>query len=423
MMAHGRALTVAASTRKRSWVSGSPYAWVVRCRQQLIERQYAGPNQVRRLAAFAWIHRMPCRPPSIRPVSVLRKTARCALLLIAVTLFAVPLEAAAQRAPSLRITAALTLSGPAANIGAEVLEGLQMGIEDASRKALPIDLAIIDDRGTVEGARDAARRIADGDALAVIGPSLSAVAPAVEPIYAEAGLAVLAPNIATDATSSVFRLNLGQSRVGEALADYLHHALGGRRAVVIHSDDGYGQPLALGFRRGAERLGIAATYHPVSNIGQAVIAAQRAAGSSERTAIVLGMLETAAVPVVRMLKRADMPGPFLATASFAYSSYARLFAPEPEEQASPGFFTDGIYAASPVLLDSGGAALLAFGERFYRRQGRGPSWRTILAYDAARMLLASLASMEVRQQDKVARRRTMREAILARDRPARAYPG
>ena len=80
--------------------------------------------------------------------------------------------------------------------------------------------------------------------------------------------------------------------------------------MVIHSDDGYGQPLALGFRRGAGRLGIAATYHPVSNVGQAVAAAQRAAGSLERTAIVLGMLETAAVPVLRVLKRADVPGPF-----------------------------------------------------------------------------------------------------------------
>ena len=426
MMAYGRALKVAVFSRKRSWVSGSPPAWVVRCRQEITERQHPGPNQVRRPAAFARIHRMPCRPPSFRPVSPLRKTARCALLLFAVTLFVLPLEAAAQRAPSLRIAAALTLSGPAANIGAEVLEGLQMGIEDASRKALPVDLAIIDDQGTVEGARDAARRIADGDALAVIGPSLSAVAPAVEPIYAEAGLAVVAPNIATDATSSVFRLNLGQSRVGEALADYLHHALGGRRAVVIHSDDGYGQPLALGFRRGAERLGIAATYHPVSNVGQAVVAAQRAAGSLERTAVVLGMLETAAVPVLRVLKRADMPGPFLATASFAYSGYARLFAAEPEEQASPGFFTDGVYAASPVLLDSGGAALLAFEERFRARHGREPSWRAVLGYDAVQMLLGVLASttslQAARQHDKASHRRAVREAILALDGPARPFP-
>jgi ABC-type branched-subunit amino acid transport system substrate-binding protein len=351
----------------------------------------------------------------------------CVLLLAAVAIFAWPLGAAAQQASPLRIAAALTLSGPAANIGTEVLEGIQLGLEDAGPQAPQVDLAIVDDGGTAEGARDAARRIVDGDALAVIGPSLSAVVLAAEPIYAEADLSVIAPNIATDATAGIFRLNLGQSKVGEALADYLYHALGGRRATVIHSDDGYGQPFALGFRRGAERLGIRATYHPVSDAQQAAVAAQRAAGSPQGTAIVLGMLETTAVPVLRILKRADVPGPFLATASFAYDGYSRLFAAEPEEQANPGFFTDGLYAASPVLLDSGGAALLAFEARYRARHGREPSWRTVLAYDAMRMLLGILASARPLDtppsHDVAARRRAVREAILALDGPKRAFPG
>src|SRR4051812_37893815 len=102
MMTYGRALTVAVFARKRSWVGGSPPACVVRCRQKLTERRHVGSNQLLCLAAFAQIRRMPCRPPSFPPVSLLRRTARCALLLIAVTLFAIPLEAAAQRAPSLR---------------------------------------------------------------------------------------------------------------------------------------------------------------------------------------------------------------------------------------------------------------------------------------------------------------------------------
>jgi ABC-type branched-subunit amino acid transport system substrate-binding protein len=218
------------------------------------------------------------------------------------------------------------------------------------------------------------------------------VALAVEPIYTEAGLAVVAPNIGTDETTSIFRLNLGQSRVGEMLADYLHHALGGRRAAVIYSDDELGRPLVRGFRRGAERFDIGTTYHPVSGAEQIAAAAVRVAGDPRRPAVVLGLLETAAVPALRRLKRADVPGPFLATASFAYSGYAQLFAAEPEERAMPGFFTDGLYAASPVLLDSGNAALLAFAERFQTRRGHEPSWRVILAYDAARLLLNVLTS-------------------------------
>src|SRR5689334_10941545 len=136
---------------------------------------------------------MPRRcPPLARSEPASCRTGRYALLLL-VGLAVVPHGAGARPATPLRVAAALTLSGPAANIGEEVLEGIEMGVEEAGPQAPPIDLAIIDDQGSVDGARDAARRIAEGDALAVIGPSLSTVALAVHPVYAEAGLAVVAP--------------------------------------------------------------------------------------------------------------------------------------------------------------------------------------------------------------------------------------
>ena len=367
-----------------------------------------------------------CNLHRLRSVLAPHGIGRAALLAVSVVLLAASRASAADGPSPLRIAAALTLSGPAGNIGAEVLEGLRMAIEQAGRREPRVELVVIDDGGSAEGAREAAHHIVAGDALAVIGPSLSALALAVDPIYIDAGLAVVSPNIATDAATRIFRLNLGQSRVGEALADYLRHALGGRRAEVIHSDDDYGRPLALGFRRGAERLGITATYHPVSGAEQAMAAARRVAGRGvadpERPAIILGTLETDAVPLLRVLRRADVPGPFLATASFAYGDYARLFAAEPEEQERPGFFTDGLYAASPVLFDSGGAALFAFEALFRSRYGHDPSWRAVLAFDAARMLLARLAAA-IPTGGATARRRAVREAILALDGPARAFPG
>ena len=380
------------------------------------------------LAAFAWTHCMPrCCMPARCSATALCGIARRAFGVAAVALLAMlPRTAAGQGSP-LPIAVVLTLSGPAGNIGTEVLEGVRMAIEEAGPRAPRVDLAITDDQGSIEGARNAARRIADGNSLAVIGPSLSALALAVDPIYAEAGLAVIAPTIATDEAAGIFRLNLGQSKVGEALSDYLRHALGGRRAQVIYSDDGYGQPLALGFRRGAGRLGITATYHPVSSTEQAEAAARRVAGDPGRPAIILGMLETSAVPVLRILKRADVSGPVLATTSFAYRDYARLFSAEPEERATPGFFTDAVYAASPVLFDSGNAALLAFEERFRARHGHEPSWRVVLAYDAVHMLLRVLASVappvDTSSPDIGSRRRAIREAMLALNSPVRAFPG
>jgi len=343
---------------------------------------------------------------------------------IAVVLFAAAGTAIGRDEPTLRIAVPLTLSGPAGNIGTEVLDGIRMAIEDAGAQAARIELAVFDDSGDVETARETARRIAASDALMVMGPSLSVVATQVEQIYAEAGLAVLSPNIASEEATSIFRLNMGLRHVGESLADYLHYALAGRRAALIYSDDGLGRPIARGFKLGAERLGVIASYHPVVGADQIIAAARRIADDPGRPAVIFGLLETQAVPAVMLLKRAGVSGPFLAIQSFAYSDYARLFAAEPEERANPGFFTGGLYAASLLLFDSGNAALLAFEQRYRARRGHEPSHRVILGYDAMRLLLNILTSaLQGVPPDLSARRRAVLEAIAALNDPARARIG
>src|SRR3712207_1133784 len=122
------------------------------------------------------------------------------LIATALSLLALLPGSAAARDQPLRIAVALTLSGPSGNIGADVLQGIRMALEEAGPQAAAVELAVIDDGGEAEAAREAGRRVAAGEALAVIGPSLSTMALVVEPIYAEAGLAVVAPNIATDQT-------------------------------------------------------------------------------------------------------------------------------------------------------------------------------------------------------------------------------
>jgi hypothetical protein len=53
--------------------------------------------------------------------------------------------------------------------------------------------------------------------------------------------------------------------------------------------------------------------------------------------------------------------------------FSPLFAGEPEERQTPGFFTEGIYAESPVVFDSSNAKTLAFADRFRNRFGRPPT--------------------------------------------------
>ena len=60
----------------------------------------------------------------------------------------------------IRIAVAVTLSGPAANTGTETLAGIRLALEQAGPAARDVELAVIDDRGSVERAREEAGRIA-----------------------------------------------------------------------------------------------------------------------------------------------------------------------------------------------------------------------------------------------------------------------
>src|SRR5690348_6137056 len=107
--------------------------------------------------------------------------------LMVLALLAMASGAAGAEPPS-RIAIAATLSGPAANIGEALVEGARIAIEEAGPDAPPVELVITDDQGSAEEAKALARRFAGGDAVAVLGPSLSPIAPAVDTLYAEAGL-------------------------------------------------------------------------------------------------------------------------------------------------------------------------------------------------------------------------------------------
>jgi branched-chain amino acid transport system substrate-binding protein len=129
-----------------------------------------------------------------------------------------------------------------------------------------------------------------------------------------------------------------------------------------------------------------------------------------------------AVPLMKAIRRRGYAGPILGTATMARSSFAELFAREPEEKRTPGFFTQGAYAVSPMILDSANADTLAFAERFRRRFGHEPSWEAVQVDDAMRLAIASL-----RQAGAVADIKAERLAILAYlnglDGPAHAFAG
>jgi ABC-type branched-subunit amino acid transport system substrate-binding protein len=333
------------------------------------------------------------------------------------------------RAAPLHLAAALSLTGPGDFYGLPARDGIRLAVEEANAESgeARIELDVADDHSEPEQAVALARKLGADDALAVIGPPLTVTALRAGPVYAQAGLVAIVPTAHGDdvpAPASVFQPIFNNGRMGAALADYLFHVLGGRRAIMLYRDDGYGRPLAAGFRREAVRLGLTARATAFTTEAERNEAGRLAAADPDHPAIAIGSLSADAVPLLMALRRGGVRAPILGPDSIGGDSFAKLFAQTEEERARPGFFTDNLYAASPILFDSANEATQAFARRFHARFAVEPSWSAVQGYDSARLAIAAARDAAAHAgPDLRARRAAVRGFLASLDGPARAIAG
>ena len=236
--------------------------------------------------------------------------------------------------------------------------------------------SVYDDKSNIETGKKLAQQIGASDALLVVGPATTAMSLETGHIYSDAGIVNIGATPTGDRVTqpaNFFRVPPSTSDVGEMLAGYLRYILGGERAIVLYKDDSYGTAVADGFRRAAPALGITTEYAAFKTAAEAEEAARRAAADPGNPAIVIVAYDEDTLPVLMTLRRRGARGPVLGTTTMAGEVYSALFADQPEERQKPGFFTDGVYAATPVMFDSGNAEMLAFADRFRARFGREPT--------------------------------------------------
>jgi ABC-type branched-subunit amino acid transport system substrate-binding protein len=279
--------------------------------------------------------------------------------------------------------------------------------------------------------RRVAQQIVASDAAIVLGPARTPLAISACRTYGEAGLPIVATTLHADELTdnpTTFRTVISTGEIGETLADYLGRVLQGRKATVFSIDNGYGRPLAERFKVSAARQGMDVGYRIFATTDERDAIAKELGADKEQAAIVLGMEYEDAVPVLMALRRAGYRGLVMGTATMARASFGGSFAKEPEEQGAPGYFTDNTYAASPMILDSANAEILAFADRFQARIGHEPSWEAVQAYDGAPLAMtayrdaltrnADLASQDARRQ-----RAAVLASIVSFDAPTRAIQG
>jgi branched-chain amino acid transport system substrate-binding protein len=339
---------------------------------------------------------------------------------------AIAAPATAQTSPD-TIAIAVSLTGPNTYLGQPSIEGATLAVEEtnAANPSAPIKLATYDETSDPAHSGEIAHQVAASNAAIVIGPSATPIALVAAPVYAASGIVALGTIVTGDSVTenaTFFRTSFSTSDGGESLANYLHYILGGRSAIMLFKDDGYGRPAAEGFRRGADRLGIATSFLSFTTVEQAEAPAHQAAADPNHPAIILGMINEAG-PVLKVLRRDGAAGPIIGTNALASEAFLASFANEPEDKRTPGFFTNGVYAASSLIFDSANATTLAFAERYRARFGREPNYISVHGYEAALLAIAGVRATAGDAGDLKARRKAIFDYLKTLDGPARAISG
>ena len=360
-----------------------------------------------------------------------RRASRFLMLLLGAVLLWMP--AGRAQTPTAKLGLITSQSGAfEALYGRPFLDSVRLAVEEANASGVGprIELEIQDDRSTEDGAREAAARIGESTAIAAVGPVLSVLALPAGPVFEKAGIASIVSTAGSDLVTNnktTFQTVFRNSDLGESVADYLRFALSGTHAAVIFSDNGYGRTIADGFRRGAERLGLPTTYYAFKTPEERDEAARSVAADPAKPAVVLGMLDTDAAPVMVTLRRAGVRAPVLGPGVLGDPSFVGLFKDLPEERRAPGHFTKGLYIATPVILDSANAETLAFVDRYRARFGpeASISWLSVQGYDAARLAIAAIRAAAAKKTAvDVGTRRDAAFAYLASlNGPSGAVPG
>jgi ABC-type branched-subunit amino acid transport system substrate-binding protein len=381
-------------------------------------------------------------PRALGPIPTPPRRHLLAGAIAALLALGVVLAAVAVRRPSvapIHVAIALPLSGSGAAQGQEMVASARLLL--ASRNAQgglagrPLVLDVYDDRNDPATAQQVAHQIvAAGQALFVIGPASSSTAIAADPIYAAAGIPVITSTATADQVTAdnpwSFRMLFDNTTEGRLIAAYAQHERHADHLTILHGTMDYGQSLAAGVRAAFTGPG-GVTHDEAIDVAGDPAATQ---ASIDHTVadlrrdpnpglIVIAMQSAPAKPLLIALNHAGIVAPMIGGDALGDDSFLRSFADQPEDQASPGVFTNGLYAAAPLYRDSVTSDALRWYTAFRAAYGVAPGWRGATTYDAAIAGTDAAVIALAHASALPAQRTALRDALAAMTTPAMAPPG
>ena len=298
------------------------------------------------------------------------------------------------------------LTGADAAIGQEQLQAVQLAVTEQNARGgiggHKVRVESFDDGNDPARARQIAEALAaDDQILLVVGHDRSDATAAAAPVYEQAGLTVISPSSTADSLGDgqpwAFRAIFTNRTEGAFSAEYARHALEAKTASIVTAPGEYEASLANAF---ADQFSTSGELRQRWEIDpenrdasiDAIVSGLR--DDPEPEVLFLALEPADAHALLLALGRADVHPTMLGGEALGFDEFAGMFAAEPEALEQPGFFTDGLYAVSPLLYDSLGGNALEFAQRYRAIYGVTPDWLGAKAYDATALGLYAFDTLD-----------------------------
>lgn len=149
------------------------------------------------------------------------------------------------------------------------------GIQAGPLKGYKLELDFYDDRGDAREAASVAKRVASGDYLTVMGPSMSSSALAANPVFYRYRIANVitysnADSITTQGFDTIARLPFTTKAISDAVAKSISNEMGKKSVAVISENQDYGQQLNRALLAAQDGYGLKVVSQDVITAGQDV---------------------------------------------------------------------------------------------------------------------------------------------------------
>lgn len=296
--------------------------------------------------------------------------------------------------------------------GQSLVEGAQLYIDIINKQGgingRKIVLDVFDDQNNPKMAEQRALEIVQQNrALAIVGHRFSSCSLKGGEIYRKHQIPAITPfstNVkVTQDNEWYFRTIFDDNLQGRFLANYVKNVFHQNTVSIIHDNDAYGAYLAQVFSETAGELAMKVKHQWVfqqddTQLDRTLsqIAEELKAKSAEAGAIFLAVHAKEGVKLVKLFKDLGIKNVMIASDALASKTFLQGFKDFPKEQKTPGYYTDGLYVASPLIFDSANEQALQFKDLYQTRyKADVTDWQTAFAYDAVMMLIDAIKKAKI----------------------------